>query len=233
MENNIIGSQYLIQYFYDKKDKMDFMKKIIYSFFLLLVFSCTNNAQKNNSVSLEDRKEDNSLKYEPSPLPIYLESMSDAKRKVMLQLQETDTSSYLIRARPVLFQIQGNGNNEDQTRYTLPFYKNVDLMIYALGEVRDTNFLDYGWIENMVTNEIVWRMTYADSKYAGGDKRNRKVVDYINLPAGSYRLRYVSNNSHANGDWHGDPPERPFYYGITAFNLYAINRINEMRDSMK
>ena len=167
--------------------------------------------------------------HEKTPLPIQLEALSDAQRKTRLDLQNADTSSYLIRSRPILFQIQGIKKEEgDQQRHARPFYKDVDLFIYALGEAQDSTLVDYGWIENAVTGEVVWKMTFEKSVHGGGDPRNRKVVDYLHLPAGTYTLHFVYNESHSNGDWQGDPPERPFYYGITVFNLWAIDRINAL-----
>ncbi len=181
-----------------------------------------------NKFALKTNKDQTQNKYhEKTPLPIQLEKLSEEQRKVMLNLQNADTSSYLIYSRPILFQIQGIKKGEgNQQRNTLPFYKDVDLFIYALGEAQDSVLVDYGWIENAVTGEVVWKMNFENSVHGGGDPCNRKVVDNLWLPAGTYTLHFVYNDSHGNGGWVGEPPERPFYYGITVFNIFAIERIN-------
>ena len=71
------------------------------------------------------------------------------------------------------------------------------------------------------------KMEYYKSKYAGGDLRNRKFIDYKIFPAGKYQLHYKSNRSHAAGDWKGTAPENEFYYGITVFNIHTIQRIKQ------
>ncbi|MBT8189435.1 MAG: hypothetical protein KJO29_03310, partial [Bacteroidia bacterium] len=162
-----------------------------------------------------------------TPLPIQLEELSELERKIMIERQEADTSSYLIDSRPIVFQIQGVKNNSEHHRNTQPIHKDIDVFIYAFGEVKDGAFVDYGWIEDVRSNRIVWKMDIDRSKYAGGDARNRKTEAHITLPKGHYRLHYKSNESHANEDWTGDPPERPFYYGITVFNLSAIEKLNQ------
>lgn len=70
-------------------------------------------------------------------------------------------------------------------------------------------------------------MDLNNARHGGGDPRNLKFVDTITLPSGDYRLRYISNQEHANKQWLGKAPERPFYYGISANNLKAIENIKK------
>ncbi len=163
--------------------------------------------------------------YQPTSLPIRLEKIDEKTRAVIRELNSRDTSSYLVDTRPVFFQIQGVENEQDQVRYAAPVHRNVDVLIYALGEVEGETLVDYGWIID-ANNDTVWKMTLDQTSYAGGDPRNRKAVVGLTLPAGQYRLRYKSDGKHANGDWQGAPPEYPFYYGITVFNMKAIEKIN-------
>lgn len=163
-------------------------------------------------------------RHEPTPLPIDLFALDDSIRQHILAMHEEDTSAYLIDTRPVLFQIQGVGDDQSQHRGPVTFDRPVRIMIYALGEERHGVLCDYGWIED-ASGIGIWRMNLSSTVHAGGAARNRKTVDHIDLPAGSYTLRYVSNEAHSAGGWIGAPPERPHYYGITAFNLAAIERI--------
>lgn len=164
--------------------------------------------------------------YVRTKLPIHIESINDEVRSFIVNSHETDTSSYLIDTRPIVFQIQGVENNQDEVRYTQPINRKIEVLIYCLGESKENKLVDYGWLENEL-GEIIWKMKFEESTFAGGNIRNRKVVTPILLSPGTYRLRYVSNDAHANNDWKSDPPEYPFYYGITVFNLKAIDAIHD------
>ena len=65
-------------------------------------------------------------------------------------------------------------------------------------------------------------MTSDDAVHAGGDRRNRKAVTRLTLQPGLFRLRYVSNATHAYPGWAAAPPERERFYGVTVFNLIAL-----------
>lgn len=161
----------------------------------------------------------------PTPLPIQLEQLTDAQQAYIRQLHETDRSTYLVDTRPVLFQIQGVGDSEDQRRGPVTFDRPVTIMIYCLGESKDGHLVDYGWITNATTKQTVWKMRLANTTRGGTAEHTRKQVETIQLPAGSYTLNYHSDVSHSRSGWIGGEAERPFYYGITAFNLEAISRI--------
>lgn len=171
---------------------------------------------------------DVAMEYNPTDLPIQLEALSQEVKDFIKKAHETDTSSYLIDTRPILFQIQGVGNQANETRGTAMLYDSVEVMIYAFGELLDNRLVDYGWIQNVHTLEMVWQMNLKKAQSAGGAERNLKFVDHITLPPGRYELRYISNDAHSNDGWNGAPPERPFYYGITVFNLKAIEGFKEV-----
>ena len=78
--------------------------------------------------------------------------------------------------------------------------------------------VDYGWIENAKSGEVVWEMTYGMTFHAGGARKNRVVNTTILLDKGEYRLRYVSDDSHSYNDWNSDPPDDPTMWGITLYN---------------
>ena len=155
-------------------------------------------------------------------IPFNIDNLSDEQRAVIRSANESDTSSYLIRSRPVVFQIVVTGNDADEVRLGGPLDRQVDVLIYALGEAEGDRLVDYGWIENVETGATVWKMTAEKSVHAGGDSRNRKAVARLTLEPGSYHLRYVSNSTHAYPDWQGGPPERQRFYGVTVFNMTAL-----------
>lgn len=208
---------------------MKLIQKLLLIAISMAFFQCSNLPQEKKPEADTVYQPPLDRTHEITPLPIQLEALTAEQQKAITALNDADTSSYLIHSRPVLFQIQGIKKSEgNQRRNTQPFYNDVDLFIYALGEAQDSTLVDYGWIENAVTGETVWEMTFENSVHGGGDLRNRKVVDNIQLPAGTYTLHFVYNGSHQNDDWQGAPPERPFYYGITVFNLFAIEQINAL-----
>ncbi|MDX1741902.1 MAG: hypothetical protein R3178_11435, partial [Rhodothermales bacterium] len=93
--------------------------------------------------------------------------------------------------------------------------KDTRIRIFALGEGSGGRMYDYGWIENVDDNSVVWEMTYRMSEHAGGAQKNRVVSTTLLLPAGSYRVHYVSDGSHSFWDWNADPPYEAEMWGIT------------------
>ena len=196
---------------------------LLLSSFLLVNFV---NCQRKISPSASNTVENGVEPYDSTRLPIRLELLSEEVRSYIRKSHELDTSSYLIETRPVVFQIQGIENDQDQVRYTQPIHQNIEVLIYCVGELSDGKLVDYGWIEND-QGQVIWKMEEQHTTYAGGHQRNVKQVESFLLPKGTYRLRYVSNASHANKDWIADPPEFPFYYGITVFNTQVIEKLRQ------
>ncbi len=116
--------------------------------------------------------------------------------------------------RGVIAQIIEVPNNADIKR---PFRidKPTEVRIYAIGEGRNDEMYDYGWIENAATGKTIWEMTYSMTFHAGGDRKNREVSMTLMLDKGNYILHYVSDDSHAYNHWNADPPDDPTMWGIT------------------
>jgi hypothetical protein len=93
--------------------------------------------------------------------------------------------------------------------------REMDLEIYAVGEMDRNGAYDSSWIIDTKTNERVWRFDYRNSKRAGGAKKNRMARDVVKLPAGSYAIFCVTDDSHHYGKWNSAPPGDPFFWGIT------------------
>lgn len=93
--------------------------------------------------------------------------------------------------------------------------KPMDLRIYALGEGRDGEMFDYGWIVNAKTHKKVWEMDYYDTDHAGGAQKNRLEDDVISLDKGDYIAYYATDGSHSYHDWNASPPYDPDHWGLT------------------
>jgi hypothetical protein len=109
--------------------------------------------------------------------------------------------------------------DHDRERKSFSLNKDAQVRIYALGEGRDGDMFDYGWIEDANTGKTVWEMSYRLTEHAGGGRKNRLYDEVITLKAGEYILRYETDGSHSFNDWNDDPPHDATHYGIT---LYAV-----------
>ncbi len=117
-------------------------------------------------------------------------------------------------------RIEQVGNREDRTEEFALDEESV-LRVYASGEVLPWERYDYGWIEDAESGDTVWEMTEANSEHAGGIASNRRTDETVTLPAGRYRLRYVSDGGHAFGSWAGFPPDDRFW-GIAVFEASSM-----------
>jgi CubicO group peptidase (beta-lactamase class C family) len=115
---------------------------------------------------------------------------------------------------PVIAQIVQVANREDKTApFNLP--TSQDVRIFAVGEGQGGDMFDYGWIEDDKGSRV-WEMQAAKTVAAGGANKNRKVDAQITLPAGSYKLRYKSDDSHSFDNWNALPPDINFW-GIAIY----------------
>jgi hypothetical protein len=117
--------------------------------------------------------------------------------------------------------------------------KPMSLYIYALGEAdySDSQLVDYAWIEDIHTKEIVWEMAIDNTEYAGGARKNRKFDDIIKLNKGDYKVCYITDDSHSFDDWNASPPYDPQNWGITIsgygkdFDMSAVQIHSEEKKS--
>jgi hypothetical protein len=75
---------------------------------------------------------------------------------------------------------------------------------------------DYGWIEDVDKGSRVWEMQAPKTAHAGGAGKNRIVDVVITLPAGNYKLRYKTDDSHAFDHWNAMPPDINFW-GVAVY----------------
>jgi len=116
---------------------------------------------------------------------------------------------------PVIAQLVQVLDNEDKSvAFTLA--TSQDVRIFAIGEGQAGGMFDYGWIEDVDKGSRVWEMQEPKTAHAGGAGKNRKVDVVITLPAGNYKLRYKSDDSHAFDHWNALPPDINFW-GIAVY----------------
>jgi CubicO group peptidase (beta-lactamase class C family) len=116
---------------------------------------------------------------------------------------------------PVIAQIVQVLDKEDKT-VEFSLAKSQDVRIFAIGEGQGGEMFDYGWIEDVDKGSRVWEMQEPKTAHAGGAGKNRKVDTVITLPAGNYKLRYKSDDSHAFDHWNSLPPDINFW-GIAIY----------------
>ena len=119
-----------------------------------------------------------------------------------------------IENKNVLVNLTGIGDDE-KVRQVFELKSPQKVHIFALGEGRDGEMYDYGWIDDAETGETVWEMTYRMTRHGGGDRKNRMVDTDIQLEAGRYRAFFTTDDSHSFPDFNASRPDQPQKWGIT------------------
>ncbi len=101
---------------------------------------------------------------------------------------------------------------------TAPFElkKRTKTLVYYVGEITYDQAFDYGWIENS-KGKPIWTVQNKQTFLAGGHSKNHTLIDVIDLPAGKYKLKFISDRSHSFGAWNSKRPDRPADWGIRLF----------------
>jgi hypothetical protein len=105
----------------------------------------------------------------------------------------------------------------------------MDLRVLCVGEASGDGMVDYGWIVNAATREVVWDMNAVETEYAGGASKNKMVDAVIRLAKGDYIVYYSTDDSHSYHDWNAGPPHEQDAYGIT---LWATNKADLSKTSV-
>ncbi|MEP6918236.1 MAG: hypothetical protein ABJC89_21490 [Acidobacteriota bacterium] len=123
----------------------------------------------------------------------------------------------LVPANATIVALTRIGNGVSRTQgFTLT--RPMDVRIYAIGEGREGRMNDYGWITNASTRARVWEMRYANTEPAGGAPKNRLVDTTLHLDTGSYIVHYLTDDSHAAGEWNAPAPADGRHWGITVLS---------------
>jgi hypothetical protein len=116
----------------------------------------------------------------------------------------------------------GNGQNR-----SIPFTlaDSSEVSIVAVGEILLSDRYDYGWIAR--GEEIVWEMCRENTVHAGGAKKNRKAEVTLHLAPGTYTAHFVTDDSHAFGDFSDRPPDNPNSWGMEIRSLDILRQEQE------
>ena len=114
----------------------------------------------------------------------------------------------------LLVNMTGLGDDEDVEReFTIT--KPTTVRIVALGEGKSNDMYDYGWVENKATGRKIWKMSYEDTRSAGGASKNRLAIETLALEPGTYIAHFVTDDSHSYAEFNASPPDDPERWGIT------------------
>lgn len=114
------------------------------------------------------------------------------------------------------------------------------VLVYGLGEMKSNDRYDYGWIEQAVGVDpfagrsdeddfepnrdlTIWEMTYDGSVAAGGDRSNRRVMSFVDLPPARYNLYYRTDESQAYDSWSNGEPNHGEQWGVAVFSIDDTN----------
>lgn len=126
--------------------------------------------------------------------------------------------SELATKKSAIASILKVGEAADLTE-TFKLLKKTQILLVSLGEgLPGPNMVDFGWLENIDSKEI-WKFDFESSRHAGGGTKNRMQVWTNTLPAGEYRLRYVSDVGHSYENWNVNAPINPNMWGIQLFEI--------------
>ncbi len=116
-----------------------------------------------------------------------------------------------------LLRLAPMGNDETERRH-VTLTRETTIRVYAIGEGVGDEMADYGWIVRDDTGDEVWTMDYEDTEWAGGAEKNKMVDRLLTLPAGDYTVNFITDDSHADGDWNALPPYDPARWGLTLWS---------------
>jgi hypothetical protein len=130
-------------------------------------------------------------------------------------LSEQDVLDYheSLKKGAVVAFTQLKENQYEKIGLTLE--RDMDLQIYAVGELKRGESYDGSWIIDTRSREKVWEFDYMDSERAGGAKKNRVFKGSISLPKGEYAVFVATDDSHHYREWNSAPPTDPFFWGLT------------------
>ena len=97
----------------------------------------------------------------------------------------------------------------------------LDVRVVALGEGTGGRMVDYGVILEATTRRVVWAMEIERTHHGGGAQKNRMIDEVVSLDPGDYLVYYITDDSHAYGDWNSSEPAFPELWGITLMGAHG------------
>lgn len=108
--------------------------------------------------------------------------------------------------------------SDQQREQKFRLARQQQVRLEVVGEGGRGRMVDYGWLEDG-QGRRVWELTLRMTDAAGGAAKNRRYDGVIELPAGDYVAHFVTDDSHAFGDFNDDPPREPAAWGL---RVYAV-----------
>ncbi|MHB2153563.1 hypothetical protein ACX8XN_04090 [Calditrichota bacterium GD2] len=140
-----------------------------------------------------------------------------------------NVEKYVDESQSALISINRVGDYA-YTEAFIKVLKPTPVRIFALGEGRNGDMYDYGWISRVSDGKVVWKMNYDETRHAGGSSKNRLFDGVITLQPGAYIIHYQTDDSHSYEEWNARPPQQPEMWGITLYNLgdkEAVRKIDQ------
>lgn len=103
----------------------------------------------------------------------------------------------------------------------------LDLTVVAVGEIIGDSAYDFATITR--GDETVWDMEEARLRPAGGDRKNRRAEERLSFIPGTYTLRYETDGSHHCGDYNGDAPDDPAFWGVVLLSSDGLPADDRVR----
>lgn len=121
------------------------------------------------------------------------------------------------RGKPLVDMTRARDNEYYEQAFELT--KPATLSVYAIGEFSDGDreFVDYGWIEDAASGDVVWEMDKRNTEHAGGGEKNRMFDGPVELKAGKYVAYYVTDDSHSYRNWNVSAPYDAKAYGLSIY----------------
>ena len=112
--------------------------------------------------------------------------------------------------------------DSEQRRTSFTLNTRSEVLLIATGEGINEPMVDRGWLEREGAAMPAWQMSFDHTRHAGGALKNRVLIETAVLPAGSYALHYLSDDSHSFEHWNARPPDWPQDWGIQIFLIEAM-----------
>jgi hypothetical protein len=90
----------------------------------------------------------------------------------------------------------------------------IQIKAKGVVQVYSGTLYDYAWIEQAGSGQTVWQMTDENTEPAGGAFKNRRFDGEVRLTRGDYVFHYLTDSSHAWGNWNAAPPPDPHGWGM-------------------
>ncbi len=123
------------------------------------------------------------------------------------------------------------GNNCDST-VVFTVSKPINVLVIGLGEGYHKTFYDFGYITDE-KNKTIWTLTCSESRYPGGDEKNRLQINILKLAKGKYTIHYKTDDANTWNNWTDEPQPLFDFYGIYCIELPGGTNLGEYNELLR